>query len=301
MHERRILVPLDGSDAAQIVLPYAAEIAAKLGSEIILISVSESTALDIDNLYSSYLESIKKKVQSQLKEYGARETSKLHSDILLGKPADEILRYADASDAGLILMASRSSLGQGPWLLGNIAAKVLRATGRPVLLIRESANPEALQQKRLVRRILMPLDGSNVGEAAIPYTEVLARALGAELVLFQVVEPGATWAILGSDSLYDTAEEVQSRKVSAIAYLDGVSKQLKERGLSTWSEIDIGSPADQIIDYAKANAIDLIAMSTHGRTGIGRWVFGCVTDKVLHAGDTAVLVVPASQGRGSTG
>jgi nucleotide-binding universal stress UspA family protein len=78
-------------------------------------------------------------------------------------------------------------------------------------------------------------------------------------------------------------------------YLDGIGKKLKGKGLGVSSVVVIGSSADQIIDYAKANTIDLIAMSTHGRTGIGRWIFGSVTDKVLHAGDTPVLVARTSK------
>lgn len=296
MHER-ILVPLDGSSAGQIVLPYAAEIAAKLGSEIMLVSVSESKTIDIDHLYFSYLERIMGQVQSELKDYEAREVSKVYSDVLMGNPADEILRYANESNASLIIMASRGSSGRGPWLLGNIAAKVLRAMGRPVLLIRKSANREALQQKNLIKKILLPLDGSRVGEAAIPVTEALAQALGAELVLFQVIEPVVTtFEIPEASAPYPMAMVDETRKTSIIAYLDGVGKQLKEKGLNISSVIGSGSPADQIVDYAGANAIDLIAMSTHGRSGIGRWVFGSITDKVLHAGDTAVLVVPAVKG-----
>ena len=131
--------------------------------------------------------------------------------------------------------------------------------------------------------------------AAIPCIEALAHGLGAELILYHVVDPGSMWATIGPEALYDIAGEVNERKVSALAYLDDVGKLLKKNGLHTLSEIDIGSPADQIIDYAEANAIDLIAMSTHGRSGIGRWVFGSVTDKILHAGHTPVLVVPAAK------
>ena len=294
MHER-ILVPLDGSSAAQIVLPYAWEIAAKLGSELFLVSVSESRAVDIDHLYLSYLELIKKEVQSQLKAYGAKKASKLYTDILLGAPADEILRYADESNVNLIIMGSRGSSGRGPWLLGNIAAKVLRATKQPVMLIRREARLEMVEQKKLLEKIIVPLDGSKVGEAAIPCVEALAKGLDAELVLYHVVEPGRMWAAGGPDAVYDIAEEVKQRKISALTYLNSVGNLLKERGVNVSYEADSGSAADQIIDYTNTNAIGLIAMSTHGRSGIGRWVFGSVTDKVLHAGDTPVLVVPAAK------
>lgn len=211
----------------------------------------------------------------------------MQSKVLLGKPADEILHCADENNVGLIAMTSRGSSVRGPWLLGSIAAKILRATGKPVLLIRAPATDVALRQKSLVKRILVPLDGSELGEAAIPCTEALAQALGAELVLFRVVEPERTWT---GEVCYATPQEEESRKISAIPYLDGVGKPLKDRGLSISCAAGLGSPADQIIDYAKVNAIDLIAMCTHGRSGIGRWTFGSVTDKVLHAGDTAVLI-----------
>ena len=106
MYER-ILVPLDGSSAAEIVLPYAMEIATKLGAEIILVSVSEFTTAEVDHLYRSYLEPLRERVQRELKDYGAKEEVKVYSDVLLGKPADEIMRYADESNVGLIAMASR--------------------------------------------------------------------------------------------------------------------------------------------------------------------------------------------------
>ena len=192
-------------------------------------------------------------------------------------------------------MAGRSSSGQGPSLLGSIAGSVLRTTSRPLLLIRVPASSDALEQKSLIKRILVPLDGSRVGEAAIPCTEALARALGAELVLIQVMEPVITWAGFEGSVSYATPQDEESRKAAAMAYLASVGKPLKESGISTSIAVGFGSSADQIIDYAEANAIDLIAMSSHGRSGIGRWVFGSITSKVLRAGDTPLLVVRATK------
>jgi len=292
---KTMLVPLDGSKAAESALPYAEEIAAKLNAEIILISVSESATADAEHPFQTYLERIMERVQHEIKDWYAKKDVRVKSKVLLGKPADQILRYADENNVGLIAMASRGSSGQGPWLLGSVAAKVLRATVRPVLLIRAQASELSLQQKRLLKRILVPLDGSKLGEAAIPGTEALARALGAELVLLQVVEPATTWGTYEGYPSYPPPADVESRKASAKAYLDGVGKPLEEKGLNTSSVLEYGLPARQIIDYAKANGVDLIAMSTHGRSGIALWVFGSVTDKILHAGDTAVLIVRASK------
>ena len=296
MYER-ILVPLDGSNAAEIVLPYVEEIAAKLGAEIILVSVSESTAAETDHLYRLYLERIAEQVQRELEDWGAKEEAKVRSEVLLGKPASEILQYAEESNVGLIAMASRGRSSRGPWLLGNIAAKVLRATPKPMLLIRTPADNASLQQRSLVKRILVPLDESKVGESAIPCAEALAQVVVAELVLFRALEPLKPFVAEGAVSMSPAMikEEEERRKASAMAYLDGVGKVFQDRGLSTSSAIALGSPAEQIIDYAEANAIDLIAMSTHGRSGMGRWVFGSVTDKVLHAGDTPLLTIRATK------
>jgi nucleotide-binding universal stress UspA family protein len=164
-----------------------------------------------------------------------------------------------------------------------------------VLLVRTPPTEAALQRKSLVKRILVPLDGSRVGEAAVPCTVTLARVFGAELVLFHVVEQLPEPAVsriyrLGSEM---SLEINKRRRELATAYLNGTARSLEKQGLkvatamTTWTE----STADQIIDYAEANAIDLIGMSTHGRSGVGRWVFGSVTDKVLHAGSLPVLVV----------
>jgi nucleotide-binding universal stress UspA family protein len=292
---KKILIPLDGSSAAEIVLPYAEEIAAKLSSEITVVTISESSTTDIDHLYRSYLEQLSGQVRRELKEYGAKEGLAVNSEVLLGIPSDEIARCAAESDVSLIAMASTGSSGQGPLLLGSITPKIIRVTDRPLLLIRVPASHEVIQQKKLVKKILVPLDGSRVGEAAILHTEALARVLGAELVLIQVIEPVVAWAGFEGSMSYAAPQDEESMKSAAIAYLSSVAKPLKESGLSTSIAIGFGSSADQIIDYATANAIDLIAMSSHGRSGIGRWLFGSVTSKLLRAADTPLLVIRATK------
>jgi nucleotide-binding universal stress UspA family protein len=292
---KKIMVTLDGSSVAEIVLPYTAEIASKFGVEIILVSVSEPTVAETDHLYRSYLERTREQVQSQLEDWAPKEEVNVQSEVLFGRPASEILRYADENDVSLIIMASRGRSSPGPWLLGNIVAKVLRATSKPMLLIRDEAEDASIQQKSLIKRILLPLDGSMVGEQAIPHAETLARVLSAELVLFQAFEPVRPVAIEGGVAMSPSMikEEEEAKKASAMAYLNSVGNALREKGLRASNVVVLGSPADKIIDYADTNAIDLIAMSTHGRSGIGRWVFGSVTDKVLHAGDKPVLAIRA--------
>lgn len=292
----RILVPLDGSTEAEIALPYAEEIAVRFAAELILVSVSEPTGEEKDDLYLSYLERVKERVRGQLQEWGAKEGAKLRSEVLLGRPANQILTYAEENTVSLIVMASRGRSGHGPWLLGNIAAKILRAINKPVLLVRVPPAQDRVQEKRLVKRILLPLDGSDIGEAAFPYAEALALGMPAELILFQVLRPAvliAEGSTMVSGAVYEKQEEI--RKAHATAYLDNVAGKAEEKRLRISKALVSGYPPERIIDYAQASAIDLIAMSTHGRSGISRWVFGSVTDKVLHAGDTPVLTVRAQR------
>ena len=294
---KRVLVPLDGSEAAEIVLPYVQEIAGRGGAQVEFVSVSEARLGDADtrHLYGSYLEQLTGRVRQRLWELGAGPAVEVRGEVLIGRPADEILRYAEFTNASLIVMASRGASGEGPWLLGNIAAKVLRATGKPVVLVRASLS-EPRARKQLVKRILVPLDGSLIGAAAIPFTEELAHAMNAEIVLLHSVQPVSVVATLAEvgTSLPEAAVASVKREEAA-AYLDSIKNELGTKRLKASTVVCDGSPAEQIIDYARTNAIDLIAMSSHGRTGIGRWVFGSVTDKVLHAGDLPVLVVRATK------
>jgi len=295
MYEK-ILVPLDGSVAAERVLPYVEEIAARGGAAVFLVSVSELTNTELDNVYRPYLDRLMASVEYELEEFKAKEGTIVYSNILTGKAATEIVRCADENGMSLIAMAALGSSGEAPWLLGNIAAKVLRATSRPVLLVRSPASEEAIEQRSLIKKILVPLDGSELGESAIPQVEALAKTLDIEVVLLHILEPIMTADIPGLASVtFPTAREEVKREGTALDYLGKMERGLQARGLSASSELRSGSAAEEIITFADDTDIDLIAMSTHGRSGIGRWVFGSVTDKVLHTGDTPVLTVRAGR------
>jgi nucleotide-binding universal stress UspA family protein len=287
----RILVPLDGSENAEIVFPCCADLASKFASTVILVTVSESAAPDIDHLYSTYLEHAQGKMRQHLEAWMAQETVILQSEVLPGDPAREILRVAEDKDVGLILLASRGSSAEGPWLLGHIAAKVLRATERPVMLIREPATQAVLEQRKLLRRILVPLDGSEIGEAALRYAVALANKTAAEITLIEVFEPAST---VGATGISYSVREDESVRKSLLSYLDHVAEPIKNEGLKVSSTVLFGNAASNIMEYAEKNGIDLIAVSTHGRSGLGRWVFGNVTDKILHTGNVAVLVAHAA-------
>jgi len=146
------------------------------------------------------------------------------------------------------------------------------------------------------KRILLPLDGSELGEASLPYVEELAIVTKAEVILLQVVAPHYDIALAeGYTSHLGRISEEYLTHASAAAkdYLNSVKERLTKMGITARSEVEVGSPAERIVGYAKESNIDLIAMSTHGRSGIGRWLLGSVADKVIHAADRPILLVSA--------
>ena len=291
---QKILVPLDGSVSAEIALPFAEEVAAKSNASIALVTATGSGSEDLYPLFRSYLERISEKMRASLASYGTAAAVTDRS-VVSGSPADAILRYADEINADLVVMAGRGSTGPGPWMLGSIATRVTIASQIPVLVVKTTAEKTAIEQKKIFKRILVPLDGSAAGEAALPVTQELARIMASELILFHVVQPAATWVGYGMGASYVAIQEPENVKAAALAYLESVRKRVSSKGLSVNTVLEDGAPAERILEYSRNEAVDVIAISTHGRSGVSRWVFGSVTQKVLQFAQPAVLVVHAGK------
>jgi nucleotide-binding universal stress UspA family protein len=155
-------------------------------------------------------------------------------------------------------------------------------------------------------KILIPLDGSKVGEAALRFVEKLVVTLSAEnkveVTLLQVLSPPFRQIYRGSEASHEvpfTEEEREALKTKAIAYLDEAGEGLRRMGAIVNSKVALrdrgGSSAEKIIEAEDDTDADLVAMSTHGRRGLSKWAFGSVTDKVLRAGKLPVLVVRAGK------
>ena len=150
-------------------------------------------------------------------------------------------------------------------------------------------------------RILVPLDGSKLAEKALPHAEGLARTSGATVHLISVFTRYPAGSLLAggleggssTTSTLELARQLEETQISnAKEYLVHVAAQLEHDGIQVEKEFHEGSPHDYIIDYSKQHGIDLIVMSTHGHGGLKRLLLGSITDKVVRAGETPVLVVP---------
>ena len=138
----------------------------------------------------------------------------------------------------------------------------------------------------MLHQILVPLDGSTLGERALPYAESLARASQARLILLRAVE---AHALTGRGR----AEARAAAMLEAESYLEGIATPLRERGLTVDLALPYGGAADAIADEATLRGVDLVAMATHGRGGLGRFVYGSVAERVLHELETPLLLVRA--------
>ena len=145
----------------------------------------------------------------------------------------------------------------------------------------------------MYKRAMVPLDGSSVAEAIIPFILDIAGPLDMEVVLLRVVEPIAPMVIEGSRHV--EVEDVEARRTDAEEYLAPVAVELRNKGVRVESRVRRGNTTEEIVAAARETGADLIAMSTHGRGGLGRLMFGSVAQAVLGHVDMPVLLMRATE------
>jgi nucleotide-binding universal stress UspA family protein len=307
---RKILVPLDGSELAEVALRYAKEPAVKLGAEVILVHVCspeecqcEPEKCYIQPMHRVYIEHTASMFKDELEKVEARN-AEIGWETLIGDPAIEIIRYSKEKDASLIIMATHGRSGISRWAMGSVTDKVIRGSVVPVQIIRAFVPEDTPHSDLPEEKILVLLDGSNMAEQVLPYVTQHAEMSGREVILLRVLEPPdmespVSYYLTPQDypptrplKWEDYAEQETAKyKEVAKEYLAGIEKRLKDVGLKVRPEILMGKPADEIVDYVSKNPFNLIVMSTHGRSGLTRWAFGSVADKVLHATPSPILLV----------
>jgi nucleotide-binding universal stress UspA family protein len=146
----------------------------------------------------------------------------------------------------------------------------------------------------MYKKILVPLDGSELAECVLPHVESIAKGCGAESVVFMRVLESYVSSIV---HVYLTEEELKEADEGAERtvreYLDQVVSRVKLSGVKVQKELITGIAAESIAQYATDNDVDLIIIATHGRSGVSRWVWGSVADRVLRSARAAVLMVRA--------
>jgi len=298
---QRVLLPLDGSELAEGALSYAKGIAGRLGLEVLLLHVAGKGEAESLPLHRAYIDQASERLRREMAEVQGKTGGQpvvVKGEVAVGYPAEEILRYAGEKEVDLILMATHGRSGIRRWVLGSVADKVLRSAALPVLLIRAGMPKDPAYERWSSPKMLVPLDGSELAELVLPHVEALALPQGgaaAEVVLVGICEPLVLPPVTTPETSvnWGTAadEYLAKSKKSAEGYLSKVQRGLTDAGLKVSLEVLEGDPATEIIDYASKRQVNLIVMATHGRSGIGRWAYGSVAQKVLHGASSPILLV----------
>ncbi len=315
----RILIPLDGSDLAIQVLPYVRSIARAFRAEVLLLEAVPSLA-DLARDYgpgptpeatplprtraaemaSDDLEVLHQEVRKEAANDLERRAQVLrHAGLEVsvkigeGDPAEAIAEEAVDAGRTLIAMTTHGRSGFRRWWTGSVTEKIVRLASASVLVVRSAETPAgAADSAALLERIILPVDGSELAEQAIPHAAALAKAVGARVRVMRVVP--RTYYVPGQYPVVDALPSSPGSDMSADKYVHGVVDRLRGEGVEGVDGVVLqGDPAEEIIQNAKSLRDSIVVMSTHGRTGIGRWALGSVADKVVHHSYRPVLLVRA--------
>ncbi|MBI4340387.1 MAG: universal stress protein [Chloroflexi bacterium] len=303
---KRILVPLDGSSLAEQVLPYARTLAAGLGSTVELLRCIEPVAAEFsDPAHGVFLDKVVENFLAKAKEYletvsqpfrqaGVSVSYATHE----GDPATKILEEAEKEKDTLIALSTHGRSGITRWVIGSVTSKVLEMTTNPMLVIHPQAD-EPVQERVKLTSMIVPLDGSKMAEQILPQVMAVARALTLKVILVRVTPSPADYYRYMEYPVgryQDFSKEVD---LAAVQYLEETAQKIKDQGASQVERrLMHGQPAAAVVDMAKETPEAIVAMSTHGRSGVGRWVLGSVADRVVRHSGSPVLLVRAAEEQG---
>ena len=300
---RSILVPLDGSALAEKSLAPALQLAKAMAGRagetpvrLVLLRVVGPVALVAADpmLYDELMRMGVDEAQSYLRvvvETVDAGPVQVEVQAVSGAPADAIVRYAEEHNIDLIVMSSHGRTGSSRWVYGSVAEKVLHHAPCATVIIRAHVAVAMFQN----RKILVPLDGSPLAERALEPALAIADAVQSDVTLLRVA-PGREplpQSMLPSGEDMGVARDIAAaqERAEAEAYLQGIYSARANRHLFFDVVTTGGDIADAIVSYADERHMDLIVISSHGRSGIGRWLHGSVAEKVLRGADCATLII----------
>lgn len=309
MFYNTILVPLDGSERAESIVPHVENLAqaeeAKVVFARVVEPVSKSFVLDPDESPKyEYDPAQDEKARDYLTNWvnNFQEKGLAADKILLrGLPVDGIIRAGEETNADLIAMTSQGRTGLAQVVYGSTASGVLNRVSRPLLLVHAEKTEAGTEANR---RILVPLDGSKHAEAIIPHVDGVARLYDAQVTVMRVVTTGYQTAVLrdveeeaeeeevhGHILKRLSAEQETERYEKARTYLLRVRDELRDEGIDANAMLMQGKPVEGIVMAADSVEADLIAMTSHGKTGLSQVFYGSVSSGVLNRAQRPLLVI----------
>lgn len=282
----RVLVPLDGSTAAEFAIRFGADLALKHDADLLLLYLEHVTVPvgdagdngDSDGPSPDQIREYLAGLHREIRASGVRVFEHMQQSRDL---RDALLQFVETERAGVMVLSTQGRTGMLRWLFGSHVEKALETMPIPVMLVRP-----------LYQKIVVPLDGSRWSERAIPRAKEIARVHDAELLLLHVYQQKAgdyagQWALAGQQQIADqTYDQLREQLVS-------LRNRLRQEGLQA-REVMVRSnnPAQAIVDFVDSeDGINMVVMSTHGRTGLSRWLLGSVAQKVVKSARWPVTLV----------
>ena len=278
-----VVIALDSSDLSARAMPFARTAAHLWHGRMVLVHATvhsgRAGACSVEGQLSQLV--------SALRSEGINADAMLRAE----PPARALVGVARAEHADLIVMASHQRHGLNRWLHGSVTEDVLQNTSTPLLVV----PAKAVQSSGRTLRVLVPLDGSPAGEAALDFLSGRSSARPMEVLLLRIVAVGPWFVGWDSAVVVPPMDEndVEAEAQSARTYLAQHAEGLSAEGLRVQRQvIETAEPiARGILDIAQREEVDAIALGTHGKGGLARVVLGSVSEEVLEHSPVPVLLV----------
>jgi nucleotide-binding universal stress UspA family protein len=302
---KTLVVPLDGSKTAESAIDTAVYLARAFGAKLLLVRVSHLPETMLEAMGPNYYD-LESELRQSAEKYLAATARKidlgdqLETKILEGHPTERLLEVCESADADLVVMTSHGRSGVERWLLGSVAENFARRSICPVLILRGDSKVTL----PLGQKVLVPLDGSELAEGILPAAQELASQANGELILLRSHHKSALGFDFDSHDLYPPSEDrVRAVDGAQIAkeYLTQKAQEIgADSGIKVSHYVTDSYPAEGILKEAEKTKADLIAMTSHGTTGLAKWIFGSVAEKVIRHADRPVLVLKSEWSRGGS-
>jgi nucleotide-binding universal stress UspA family protein len=302
---QKILVPLDGSKVAEAILPWVVWLARGFDARVTLLTVAPpgkeagqpsprvSGPAGVETEERSALEPIR--YLEGVAQYLAMRHIEAEQVVASGDAPQEIMSQGRERGCDLLAMSTRGRSGLGRGLLGSVTDAVVRSSEIPLVVVSPRGGQRDQLEGMALKRVVAPLDGSPLAETVLPHVKEMARRLSLEVALIRVVTV-PTWPGAGHEGYPVEVTGLEERlEAEAAAYLERMGRGFSDEGIPTQWKVLKGSPGPTILAYAQERSGNLVAISTHGRSGLGRLVIGSVADLLIRSLGTPVLVVGPSR------
>lgn len=298
---KQILVPLDGSAFAEAALPLALEISRRTGADVRLATVLEPvTSFAYEGWEGAAVEWSEKYLEEVLDRLEGQSGGELTHAVLNGHTVEMLQSEAEATSADIVVMASHGRGALSRMWLGSVADGFVRHTNLPVVVVRpeEEAGP-AQSFDHSFETLMIPLDGSELSERALEHATEFGELFDSAYHLTRIVSYPVD---IASPYLPHTAQVnqqvVEDAKEGAAQYLEAHAEAMRRRGLRVTTSVAVDAQAGGgILAEAEAVGAEMVAMATHGRTGLSRAILGSAADKVLRGSRVPVLLYRVAEGK----